>query len=341
MPRTGVVVDERYLAHDTGRSHPERPERVQVLLDLVGRRADELVRIPPRVATADELAWVHDGPHVERVAATQHLARYAFDPDTPTSPGSHGAALLAVGGVLELLDAIVTGGVDNGLALVRPPGHHAERSRAMGFCLFNNVAVGAAFLRRRHGIEKVLVVDWDLHHGNGTQHIFETDQSVLYVSTHQYPYYPGTGALDEVGRGAGEGRTVNVPLPAGFGDAEYCEAFRQIVEPVARAFAPDFVLISAGFDCHARDPLGGMDVTEAGFRFMARTLLDVARDCCGGCCAAVLEGGYDLTAIRNSVAAVIDEFEGKREPLPAFGSAGQAAALLARCRDTQRRYWQL
>ena len=173
----------------------------------------------------------------------------------------------------------------------------------MGFCLFNNVAVGAEYLRRRYGLERILVVDWDLHHGNGTQHMFEADPGVLYVSTHQYPYYPGTGALDEVGRGDGEGYTVNLPFPAGFGDAEYREAFTRIVEPIAQQYAPQFVLISAGFDAHARDPLGGMEVTEAGFAAMARSLLAVADAHAGGRCAAILEGGYDLTAIRELVAA--------------------------------------
>lgn len=341
MARTGVVIDERYLGHDTGPGHPERPQRVAVLLDLIRQRAPGLVAVPARLASAGELSLVHDGRHVEHVAATEGLPHYSFDPDTPASHDSYAAARLAAGGLLALLDEIAAGRLDNGFALVRPPGHHAERLRAMGFCLFNNVAVGAEYLRRRHGCERVLVMDWDLHHGNGTQHLFEGDPGVLYVSTHQYPYYPGTGAFDEQGQGTGAGYTVNVPFPAGFGNAEYAEAFHRVIAPIAHRYQPDFVLISAGFDCHARDPLGGMAVTEPGFRFMARALLEVARDCAGGRCAAVLEGGYDLTAIRQSVAAVLDELQGDRVDLADFGPAERAEPILARVLSAQRRIWRI
>ena len=342
MAGTGIVIDRRFLEHDTGPGHPERPERVQVLLDLVDERSGDLIPVPARMASVGELALVHDGVHIERVAASENLPHYAFDADTPTSAQSYSVARLAAGGCLSLVDEIIAGRIDNGFAFVRPPGHHAERSRAMGFCLFNNVAVTAAYLRRHHGLEKILVMDWDLHHGNGTQHIFESDPHVLYVSTHQYPYYPGTGAIDETGRGDGRGATVNVPFPAGFGDGEYRDAFHQVIEPVAREFDPDFVLISAGFDCHVRDPLGGMSVTEEGFRFMARRLLAMARDCAGGRCAAILEGGYDLQAIRNSAAVVLDELQGVGPALAEMGAdVERAAPLLEQLRETQKRYWKL
>ncbi|HVN85662.1 MAG TPA: histone deacetylase [Candidatus Binatia bacterium] len=340
MPNTGVVIDSRYLDHDTGRGHPERRERVEVLLDAVPQRHAQFTRIAPRAATGEELALVHDGAYVEEVAATQHKGHYAFDADTPTSPQSYETARLAAGGFLALLDAIVSGQVQNGFAFVRPPGHHAERDRAMGFCLFNNVAVAAEYLRRVHKLSRVLVMDWDLHHGNGTQHIFERDPGVLYVSTHQYPYYPGTGAIDEVGRGDGEGFTVNLPFPAGFGDAEFAEAFTTIVEPIAEQFAPEFVLISAGFDAHTRDPLGGLNATEAGFDDMTRSLLRVAQRHAGGRCAAILEGGYDLTAIRNCSLTVLEELRaggGVVESAP----ASRATPLLERVRRTQREYWKL
>src|SRR5574337_555692 len=300
MARTGVVIDSRYLDHDTGPAHPERAERIAVLLPLVEARAGTITRVPARPATGDELALVHDPAHIEEVAATEHKAGFAFDADTPTSPATYA------------------------IAMVRPPGHHAERDRAMGFCYFNNAAVGAQYLRRRHGLQRILIVDWDLHHGNGTQHIFEDDPGVLYVSTHQYPYYPGTGAIGEVGHGAGEGFTVNLAFPAGFGDAEYSEAFHAVIVPSARQYDPQFVLISAGFDAHVRDPLGGMAVTEAGFSTMARILLDIARDHSHGRCAAVLEGGYDLPAIRNSVACVLAEFQGVDAPLPAASAPSRA-----------------
>lgn len=339
MGRTGVVIDERCLAHDTGRGHPERPERVGVLLDLVESRRDELTVVPARLASADELALVHDGRHVEHVAATEGLSHYAFDPDTPACAESYAAARLAAGGLLALIDEVAGGTLENGFALVRPPGHHAERMRAMGFCLFNNVAVGAEYLRRKHGYERVLIVDWDLHHGNGTQHLFEGDPGVMYVSTHQFPYYPGTGDLDEQGHSDGEGYTVNLPFPAGFGDGEYGEAFRRIIEPIAHRYEPDFVLISAGFDCHGRDPLGGMRVSEDGFRAMTRSLLEVAKATSGSRCVAVLEGGYDLQAIRNSTAAVLDELQGRRPELPAHAVSSRALPHLERIAAAQRRIW--
>ena len=341
MAQTGVVIDPRYLEHDTGAGHPERPERIAVLLPLIDTAAEGFTRIPARAASGDELALVHDGAYVEEVAETEHKAWFAFDADTPTSPRSYVTATLAAGGFLALLDAVMSGQTQNGFAFVRPPGHHAERHRAMGFCLFNNVAVGAEYLRRRYGLQRILIVDWDLHHGNGTQHMFEDDPGVLYVSTHQYPYYPGTGALDEVGRGAGEGYTVDLAFPAGFGDAEYGEAFTRIVEPIAHAYAPEFVLISAGFDAHVRDPLGGMQVTEAGFTAMTRSLLAIARDHAGGRCAAILEGGYDLTAIRQSASAVLGQLQGADpSPRPAAAAPSRAGALIERIRAVHSRYWK-
>lgn len=338
MRRTGVVLDPRFLEHDTGRGHPERPQRIATLLDWIEGVPRPWVRIAPRLAAGDEIALVHDGAYVAEVERTRDREWFAFDADTPTCPRSWDTARLAAGGFLNLLDAIVAGDVDNGFAFVRPPGHHAERDRAMGFCLFNNVAVGAAWLRRRHGLGRVLVVDWDLHHGNGTQHLFERDPEVLFVSIHQYPFYPGTGALAEHGRGDGEGFTVNVALPAGAGDDVYLDAFRRVIVPVAQRYAPEFVLISAGFDAHGRDPLGGMQVSEDGFRAMARALLAVAAEHCGGRCAAILEGGYDLQAIRASAAAVLDEMAGGGA---AAAPAPPPAPVVDEVVRLQSRYWRL
>jgi len=249
-------------------------------------------------------------------------------------------ACLAVGGVLTLLDGVMAGRLRNGFALVRPPGHHAEPERAMGFCLFNNVAIGAAYLRARYHLERILVVDWDVHHGNGTQHAFARDPGVLYVSTHRYPFYPGTGALDEVGDADGAGYTVNIPFPGGVGDAEYLEAFHTVIEPIALQYAPQLVLISAGFDPHRRDPLGGMRVTEAGFAAMARSLIDVAERVAAGRCVAVLEGGYDLNAIRNSAAVVLDELSGAGGPLPPPPAPSCARPILDAVRAAQRHFWK-
>jgi acetoin utilization deacetylase AcuC-like enzyme len=338
--KTGVVIDERYTAHETGDGHPERPGRITTLLQmLAAHSAPDLVRIDPRPATAEEIALNHDAEHVGRVAATAGRPFFAFDADTPTGRRSYETALLAAGGLIELVDAIMAGVVQNGFALVRPPGHHAERGRAMGFCLFNNVAIAARLLRQRHGLERVLIVDWDLHHGNGTQHSFYDDPSVLYASTHQYPFYPGTGAAEEVGIRGGEGCTVNVPLRAGAGDPELVEAFARVVVPVARQFRPDFVLVSAGFDCHRRDPLGGLTATERGIAELARQLLVVAHECADGRLAAVLEGGYDLTAIRDSVAQVLEVLGGAGlgEPIPTLPAGPATERIVA----VQRRYWDL
>ena len=337
---TAVVLDDRMLAHDPGRGHPERPERLRVLLDHLGG-APDLVRLGARVATEDEIALVHERGHIEHAAATAGVARVVFDPDTSTSPGSYQAARLAAGSLLTVCDAVLAGEVRNGFALVRPPGHHAERDRAMGFCLFNNVALAAAWLRRR-GMRRVAIIDWDLHHGNGTQHLFEDDPNVLYVSTHQFPCYQGTGAVDEVGRGAGAGRTLNLPFPPGFGDAEYARAFDEIVLPICRAFAPDFVLVSAGFDCDRRDPLGALEVSPAGFARMARALRTLAEETAGGRIAAVLEGGYDLNAIVEGVDETLAALRGLDRDLPlATGEARRAERVLARVREAHAPYWRL
>jgi acetoin utilization deacetylase AcuC-like enzyme len=341
MPNgTAIVVDERMLAHDPGRGHPERPERLRVLLDHLAHARD-LVRLGARLATEDEIALVHAPGHIEHAAATAGRPRVVFDPDTSTSPGSYQAARLAAGSLLTVCEAVLAGEVRNGFALVRPPGHHAERDRAMGFCLFNNVALAASWLRAR-GMQRVAIIDWDLHHGNGTQHLFEDDPSVLYVSTHQYPCYPGTGAVDEVGRGAGAGRTLNLPFPAGFGDAEYARAFDEIVLPICRAFAPDFVLVSAGFDCDTRDPLGAMDVTPAGFARMAQACRTLAEETAGGRIAAVLEGGYDLSAIVEGVDETLAALRGHEHDLPlATGDARHAERVIGRVRAAQAPYWTI
>jgi acetoin utilization deacetylase AcuC-like enzyme len=337
--RTGVVVDRRMLAHEPGRGHPERPDRLRVLVDHL-EAARDIVRLGARPATDAELGLVHTPDHIARVAASAGREHVVFDPDTATSPGSHDAARLAAGALLVLCDAVVAGEVRNGIALVRPPGHHAERERAMGFCLFNNVAIAAAWLRQR-GVGRIAIVDWDLHHGNGTQHAFETDPDVLYVSTHQYPYYPGTGAAAEVGVGAGAGRTLNLPFPAGFGDAEYGHAFSELVAPIVRQFRPDFVLVSAGFDADHRDPLGGMELTPAGFGAMARACVALADESAGGSLAAVLEGGYDLNAIVEGVDATLGAMRGETPgATPETADARRADPVLARVRAAHAPYWR-
>lgn len=341
MPRSAVVIDTDYLKHDPGESHPERPERLKVLLDLpreLDTRSFEL--LPPRAALREEIESCHTSEYIELVQATSKTNRYALDGDTVTSRDSFGVGLLAAGGFLKLLDGISAGEFQNGFALVRPPGHHALRDRAMGFCLFNTVAIGAYHLKRRYGTKRVLIMDWDVHHGNGTQDAFYQDPSVLYISTHQYPYYPGTGAIGEVGRGEGEGYTVNIPLPAGSGDPEYLRAFSDIVAPIAEKFEPEWILVSAGFDPHRRDPLGGMDVTETGFGAMASMLMKLAERHAGGKIAFLLEGGYDLVALKSSVATVLERMEGRAgDEIPVKVDAGRVAPLIRRVLGVQEKYW--
>jgi acetoin utilization deacetylase AcuC-like enzyme len=337
---TGLVFDERMIAHDPGAGHPERPDRLRVLRDRFGD-APGLVRIGARLASADEIARVHTHELLERVAASAGRACTIFDPDTRASAQSCEAARLAAGGLLALTDAVLDGQVANGVALVRPPGHHAERDRVMGFCLFNNVAIAARHLRER-GIRRVIIVDWDLHHGNGTQHLFEDDPDVLYVSTHQYPFYPGTGALHEVGVGAGAGRTLNLPFPAGFGDHEFVRAFQDVVLPIARQFAPEFVLVSAGFDADIRDPLGSLQVTPAGFAAMARACQQLADETAGGRIAVVLEGGYDLDAIGDGVETVLAVLRGATALPPLVtGTSHRIDPLIERVRAAHAPYWRL
>jgi acetoin utilization deacetylase AcuC-like enzyme len=339
--RTGIVTDECFLAHDTGARHPERADRLRAIQRALDDRVrPDLQKVPARDATADELSRVHVPEHVATVAATARLTRFAFDADTPTSSGSFAAARRAAGGVLALVDAVMDRRVDNGFAFVRPPGHHAERDRAMGFCLFNNVAVAAAHLRAVHGLDRVMIVDWDVHHGNGTQHTFYRDPGVLFVSSHQYPFYPGTGAASEVGSGEGEGFTLNLPFPGGYGDSQYLQAFIEVVEPVLRCFAPQFVLISAGFDAHRRDPLAGMELSEDGFASLARVVLRAAHDVSGDRVVAVLEGGYDLEALQRSTAAVLREMSGDRlseSVSPGSGEPPDIAASL----EIARHYWRI
>jgi len=341
MTRSAVVVDRDYLKHDPGEFHPERPERIRVLLDLAERLdSDKFHILPPKSATRSDIELCHQPDYITLVESTAKANHYALDGDTITSRDSFAVGLLAVGGFLRLLDSIAARESRNGFALVRPPGHHALSDHAMGFCLFNTIAIGAEHLKRAYGAKKILIMDWDVHHGNGTQAAFYDDASVLFISTHQYPYYPGSGAVNEVGVDAGEGYTINVPLPAGCADAEYMRVFQDIVIPAAEKFEPEWILVSAGFDPHRRDPLGGMGVTEKGFGAMARMLLQLADRYAGGRIGLLLEGGYDLTALRNSVAAVLDALQQRKnnddDLLPP--ASDELQPLLRRIRQVHEKY---
>jgi acetoin utilization deacetylase AcuC-like enzyme len=281
--KVGIVKHDIYLEHITDDFHPENPNRlVHIYAMLREFGQEDLVYVQPRMATHEEIALNHDASYINFVAETKGKVQRRLDPDTVTSPKSYEAACMAVGGLLQLSDALFAGEIDNGFALVRPPGHHAERGKGMGFCIFNTVAVAARYLIRKHGLKRVFIVDWDLHHGNGTQHSFYGDSDILYFSTHQYPYYPGTGSYEEIGSGEGKGYTINVPMSYGMGDGDYTYAFEEIVLPVVRQWKPEAILVSAGFDIHHSDPLGGMAVTESGFTKMTRMLMDAAEEVCKG-----------------------------------------------------------
>jgi acetoin utilization deacetylase AcuC-like enzyme len=304
MAKTGFVYHQDYLQHDMGFGHPESPDRLLAImarLEASGLLA-RVTRIDPIEASDEAITRVHTSAYLAQLKAlAPREGRASLDPDTSMSPGSLRAAYVASGGAMAAADAIMAGRVDNAFCALRPPGHHAERDRAMGFCLFNNVAVATRHLQRRHGIGRVLIVDWDVHHGNGTQHTFYSDPSVLFFSTHQYPHYPGTGRATEQGEGQGEGLTVNVPMSSGEGDEEYREVFETILVPAADAFKPEFVMISAGFDAHRDDPLAGMTLTEEGYGVLSRIVLDIARRHCQGRVLSCLEGGYNLNALSASV----------------------------------------
>ncbi|HET7005767.1 MAG TPA: histone deacetylase [Candidatus Binatia bacterium] len=341
MARTAVVVDKDYLKHQPGEAHPERPERIKVLLDLAETLdPSKFALLSPRPAQRADLEAIHGKDHVKLIESTARHSRFALDGDTITCRDSYAVSLLAVGGFVRLLDAIAARDCRNGFALVRPPGHHALRNRAMGFCLFNTMAVGAEYLKRSHGAKKILIMDWDVHHGNGTQDAFYDDPSVLFVSTHQYPYYPGSGAATEIGTGAGEGFTINVPLPAGCADAEYAQVFHDIIVPAAEKFVPDWILVSAGFDPHRRDPLGGMGVTEEGFALMSRRLIALAEKFTDAKIAFLLEGGYDLAGLRGSVAAVLDTLEAGsgRASGAASSTDSRIAPLIRHIQQLHERY---
>jgi acetoin utilization deacetylase AcuC-like enzyme len=298
---TSIIYHPDYLLHETG-SHPERKERLIAIMQLIEGTGIDLRKIKPDPASIEEIRYVHDPDYITKVREYSERG-LPLDPDTVLCKASYHAALLAAGGMIRAIDLAAEG--ENAFALVRPPGHHALPDRGMGFCLFNNIAIGARHAQKI-GYDRVLIVDWDVHHGNGTQQIFYDDPSVFYFSVHQYPHYPGTGSSDETGTGAGQGYTLNVPLPAGSGDAEYTRAFEEILMPAAIGFDPDIVLVSAGFDAHIDDPLAGMAVTAGEFGRMASIVSSIADRCCEGRLAITLEGGYDLHALSHSVVGVLE-----------------------------------
>lgn len=342
MTVTGVVWDPVYLDHVTDEGHPEHPRRLVPLYrsledPSVSRR---FITIVPQAAGDDAILLVHSPAYLEKVKATAGCGASALCADTLACERSFQVAATAVGGTIEAIRQVVAGTLSQALVLARPPGHHAERSRAMGYCIFNNVAIGAMAARQTMGLARVMVVDWDLHHGNGIQHIFERDPSVFYFSSHQFPCYPGTGHLSETGLGAGEGATFNIPLRRGCGDGDFAAIYQRLLIPVAYAFKPELILVAAGFDIHAADPLGGMRVSPAGFAALTRLILDLARRICGGRAVFCLEGGYNPAALNDSVLAMIDELTGRTttdvNAMAASAHAGRLITIVDRCIHTHR-----
>jgi acetoin utilization deacetylase AcuC-like enzyme len=312
--RVGYAYSPAFLEHITdlfgthGEAHPEGPDRLIAINHAVEDAGldRELVKIEPRAATRGQLQLVHESTMIDRVEALAAQGGGLVDEDTVVSSGSMKSALVAAGAGIVAVDHVIGRQLDRAFVAVRPPGHHATASRSMGFCLFNNAAVAAAHALSHHGLKRVAIVDWDLHHGNGTQDIFYHRADVFYASLHQHPLYPGTGAARETGEGEGLGTTLNIPLPAGSGDELFLEKMRRVIVPAVRRYQPQLLMISSGFDAHAADPLGQLEVTESGFRRMTDLVVELAVEVCDGRIVSFLEGGYDLAALGRSACAHLE-----------------------------------
>lgn len=305
--KVGLVYDPVYLKHDTGQ-HVESARRLETTISHLEQTPlrQQLTLIKPRAASTEEISLVHDNQYISHIRDVAQRGGGWLDVDTVMSPDSYQAAIYAAGGAIRASEAVMNGEVSSAFALVRPPGHHATLQRAMGFCLFNNAAIAAKYALAEYKLDRVIIIDFDVHHGNGTQTAFYDNPQVLYVSTQQYPFYPGTGGIEETGSGAGKGTTINIPLPAGCGDAEYLQAFEQIIVPAARRFNPQFIIVSAGYDLHWADEIALMQVSTNGFSQMVRIIKGLADELCSGRLVFSLEGGYHLQALAYSVKATFD-----------------------------------
>ena len=311
---TSLITSEKYKEHITGPGFPESPERLDAILKHL--KSTELINdldvVEPLRKDKEFCRLVHDDDYIARVRQACELGAVIVDTgDNPISKDSYDTALLAVGGITEAVDRIFSEKANNAMALLRPPGHHAEKDMAMGFCLFNNAAIAAKYAQRNYEVEKVAIIDFDVHHGNGTQHIFESDPTVMYASLHQYPFYPGTGATEETGIGDGKGTTINYPLNYGAGDREFIDIFNNSLSDKILKYNPDLMIVSAGFDAHIDDPIGGLSVTTKGFFNVSNILMNLADEVCVGKIASSLEGGYNLSALAESVEAHLLALQGK------------------------------
>jgi len=312
--KVGFVYDPIYLKHDTGQ-HVENAKRLEAIISHLEQTGlkQQLTPVKPRAASIEELSLVHHKQYISHIQGVAQKGGGWLDADTVMSPNSYEAATYAAGGTIRATEAVMNGEVGSAFALVRPPGHHATPQRAMGFCLFNNVAIATKYALAKYELERILIIDFDVHHGNGTQATFYDNLRVLYISTHQYPFYPGTGSIEETGSGAAKGTTVNIPLPAGCGDAEYLKVFEQIIVPVARWFKPRLILVSAGYDLHWADGIALMQVSVTGFTQMVKIIKGLADELCSGRLVFSLEGGYNVTALAVSVKATFDVLLGNTD----------------------------
>ena len=340
--KSAILFDEKFMDHEAMGFHPERPERLtgmKSFLEEKGLWEKAQIR-GSRPATVDELILCHDEGYVSRALSMMEHGPGHFDADTFYSEGSRDAALGAAGGTIDLGIDALNDDIDWGLALVRPPGHHATASRAMGFCIFNNIAICAASLIKHLKLEQVMIFDWDVHHGNGTQDIFYDARNVFYASVHQWPFYPGSGTSDEIGTGDGKGFTANVPYPARAGDPEYLGVMNELLVPMMDEYKPQMILVSAGFDAHHEDLLGGMGVTQDGYSAMTKVLLDMAKKHCNGKLVFVLEGGYNIEAIAEAAACVMEVMLGKDVDTDAGPVSKRYRDFLDRTKLTLAPYWK-
>ena len=337
-----LITSSRFADHVTPPGHPERVERAEAMEVAASRWVKSGgTTLEPRAATDDHLRRVHDDEYIAAIGAVRGRTAM-LDPDTFTSPESDEVARLAAGAVLTGIEYVLEATGARAFALVRPPGHHAEHDRAMGFCLYNNIAIGARWARDR-GVKRVAIVDYDVHHGNGTQHTFYADPDVLFISSHQFPFYPGTGAADEIGAGEARGRTVNLPLEVGATDADFDLAYRIVVVPVLREFKPELMLVSAGFDAHERDPLAGMRMTTAGYGRLTARVLATADEICEGRVVFVSEGGYDMRALVECIETVASLASGRGEIAPGDdieGDVRRAEETIRKVQRAQAPYWR-
>ncbi len=339
---TGYVYDPIFLKH-TQPGHPEGAQRLEAILQELESSGllASLQQIPSRAATIEELSYVHPASHIEKIQAISQRGGGYLDPDTYTTPETYDAAAMAAGSLLDLTLAVVDGQVENGFAFVRPPGHHATRTRAMGFCIFSNVALAAKAAQMQRDLERIAIVDFDVHHGNGTQDVFEDDPSVLYASTHQYPHYPGTGRMDEIGRGEGTGTIINIPLSAGVGDEGFKKMYRDVLVPVVQRFQPQLLMVSAGYDCHWNDPLAGLGLSLTGMTWVAQTLVKLAEELCEGKIVFALEGGYNLDVLRAGAANSVKVLMGRDDLVDPFGVSPRREPDLAEYLETLKQIHRL